>query len=211
MRPAAVADHRNALPSPIDQGIGAGLEPAQCPFGAVGVGEEADAAGAVADRAQPDCHRGQCVVAGQESRHQQNRAAVAAWNPSAAEHRMGEQARRVELPAELAEGVPPPAALGRPVAICTRGRHGPDPIAAPVNALVLATQAPTRSFWARRPTTPLTAGGTLPALTEQRKATGPTQEDIMHPSEKQAKVRDRLSLSALMVTIVIANVLTLVY
>ena len=51
----------------------------------------------------------------------------------------------------------------------------------------------------------------MPALTEQRKATGPTQEDIMHPSEKQAKVRDRLSLSALMVTIVIANVLTLVY
>jgi hypothetical protein len=87
-----MADHGNAPATFVRQGVGAGLESPHRLFRAARVGQEADASGPVTDLSQPDRHRRERVVAGEEPGQQQDRAAVAPRNPSAAKHWVGEQA-----------------------------------------------------------------------------------------------------------------------
>ena len=137
----AVADDRDASLVLGREGLGPPLDSAQGLVRARDVGDEVGTAGPVAEAAEPQAHRRQAVVPGEESREQQDRTTVATRDPVPTEGRADQQASGIELPAQLAEMGPPPSRLGggrrcRVITVATSITPRP------AEAVVLGTQRP---------------------------------------------------------------------
>jgi hypothetical protein len=108
---AALADDRRRAALPLHEPLEPFLEPWQHGAGAVHVGDDPGAAGAVAAALEPAGHHRERAVARQEARDQQHRATAAIGHAVAAEERVAHQGRGLEtdscLPPERGTGSQP--------------------------------------------------------------------------------------------------------
>ena len=98
----ALADDRDLLAGVLGEALQARLEPGAGLLGAADVRADPGAARVVAVLAQPVGHRREAAVAGQEAGDQHHRAAFAARDAVAAEHRAAAQLGQLEPEARLA-------------------------------------------------------------------------------------------------------------
>jgi hypothetical protein len=129
---------------------------------------------------------------------------------------VSEKAGGVELPAKLAEVIAPPALIRRVLWLGIgssgwRGRHGLRSIAVCAAWPLCSPHKPLPEFSRATPKDTAWRPTYLAPTDEAPKTTPPTRRRTMQQSQKQSETRERISLSAMILTIVIANVLVLVY